>query len=104
MDVVEDITISGRSREVRELLKAFRAGLPETDDTLSTRKAIEDVVARLALWGGNVGAFRPSSSRLSLDSRLSEADAMDIRQEILRQLDGIEGGIQECECPGVRDL
>jgi hypothetical protein len=92
-------TISGRSGHVREQFKELLQLVVrlEQDDasSLSIHRSIEDAMHRFALWGGNLGAFRQANSKLSLDSRLSAADATDIREEILRQLDDIDEGVQD---------
>lgn len=89
-------TISDRSREVRNRIRELLTSLGEGNGSSNVRKAVEDAMHRLALWGGNLGVFRAPSSRLSLDSRLLKADAMDIHEEVMRQLDDILEAIQDC--------
>ena len=91
----DENTISDRSRVVRDRLRALLTSLEGDDGFPTVHKAVEDATHRLALWGGNLGAFRQPTSRLSLDSRLLEADAMEIHQEIMRQLDDILEAVQD---------
>ncbi len=64
---------------LRRLLEALK----ENNGASTLRKAVEDATHRLALWGGNLGAFSQLSLKLSLESRLLEADAMDIHEEVM---------------------
>lgn len=95
MDSDDGRTISARGREVRERLRELLASLEDESSSSTIRKAVEDATHRLALWGGNLGAFRLASSKLSLDSRLLHADAMDIHEEVLCQLDDILEAVQD---------
>ncbi|KAJ6437184.1 f-box-like domain-containing protein [Purpureocillium lavendulum] len=86
------VTISAQSqavsRHLKELSQLSSQGQDEASSA-SLHPEIEDALQRFQLWGFNLGSFRSAASRLSLDSRLSQSDAADIRDEILRQLDDI---------------
>lgn len=55
---------------------------------------VVDCLDRFSLWAGNMGAMRNPTSPLSLDERLFEA--VDIREQINRQLDEITEAINDC--------
>lgn len=56
--------------------------------------AISDALDRFNLWAGNLGALHRPETRLSLDYRLS--GAVEIRDEICRQLDEIVEAVEDC--------
>lgn len=56
---------------------------------------VADLLTRYVLWAGNLGALRRPSSKLSLDYRLS--DSLDIRHEIMVQLQDIAEALTDCE-------
>ncbi|KAL8379409.1 hypothetical protein RB599_009001 [Gaeumannomyces hyphopodioides] len=78
-------SISARSAHVRQLFRNAIAQLgPKGGPSFSHRhdpgpsqnilaRDVTDALDRFSLWAGNLGALLPSTSRLSLDQRLSDA-------------------------------
>ncbi len=88
-------SISHKSRHVRQGLLDLNACLDEkqqhSKSPLVPLASITDATERFALWTGSLGALRQPESKLSLDSRLS--DAADIRKHRYRQLDEMVNAI-----------
>ncbi|KAL6879174.1 hypothetical protein J3F83DRAFT_725355 [Trichoderma novae-zelandiae] len=83
-------TISAKSHVVRRgLLDLMTLMRENCTDGLSDLQhtAAADCLDRFSLWAGNMGAMRSPLSPLSLDQRLGEA--VDVREQINRQLDEI---------------
>ncbi len=82
-------SISTKSRFVRQALVDLRTLLDEKQQygkpLIVPLASVMDVTERFALWTGSLGALHLPKSKLSLDSRLS--DAADIRNYIDGQLD-----------------
>lgn len=82
-------TIFNKSRHVRQGLLDLTGYLDEKQQhsklTSVPLASVTDIIERFALWTGSLGALRRPESKLSLDSRLS--DAADIRKHIHCQLD-----------------
>ncbi|KAF7558494.1 hypothetical protein G7046_g5665 [Stylonectria norvegica] len=83
-------SIAERSRDVRrhllELTTQFSDGKFEYQPAVSS--SVTDALERFTLWAGNLGALR-LSTKLSLDYRLQDAAAEELRDEICQQLDDI---------------
>ncbi|KAH6665890.1 hypothetical protein F5X68DRAFT_265709 [Plectosphaerella plurivora] len=57
-----------------------------------TIEDVGDQLERFLLWAGNLGALKNPNSKLSLDSRLS--DALEMREHILRRLSDIDKAVE----------
>lgn len=55
---------------------------------------VTDALDRFSLWAGNLGALLPSTSRLSLDQRLS--DAPETGGRICEVLDDLGEAVSDC--------
>lgn len=62
--------------------------------------SIVDNSERFMLWAGNLGALRHPAKPLSLDHRLHDIHAQDVKAEIMRQLDEMADLLQTREVPG----
>jgi hypothetical protein len=54
---------------------------------------LRDELGRFKIWGGNIGAFQPRSTRSSLEHRLR--DASQTRQHVLNLLQDLEESLDE---------
>lgn len=92
----ESGSIADRCRGVRESLVT----LAQEDDTRQFPlliSGLEDILERFILWAGNMGAWHPLRSRMSLDSRLSESP--EVRHQIYQLLKDLYEAIQDGENP-----
>lgn len=90
----ESESIADRCRSVRESLVT----LAQENDTKQFPLLIpglEDILERFILWAGNMGAWHPPHSRMSLDSRLSESP--EVRHQIFQLLKDLYQAIQDCK-------
>ncbi|KAL6876103.1 hypothetical protein HDV57DRAFT_510493 [Trichoderma longibrachiatum] len=89
-------TISAKSRNVRQQfidLITLTTDVCKDGFSDSQRSVAADSLDRFSLWAGNMGAMRSSLSPPSLDQLLHEA--VDIREQIDRQLDEITEAIAD---------
>ena len=95
---MDDETISGRCRNIRrqltDLLTVLEKGSAKVSTTV-TSPSIKDALERFVLWAGNLGAMRKPTSKLSLDSRLADPSAQDLRDFICTELDDISEAIED---------
>ncbi|CAI7611220.1 unnamed protein product [Penicillium pancosmium] len=66
--------------------------LPEEEDTPSLKHKVQEDLGRFRIWGGNYGANRKQTDRLSLDHRLREAP--ELHQEVTAHLNDLSDSIQ----------
>ncbi|KAH8901324.1 hypothetical protein GQ53DRAFT_835174 [Thozetella sp. PMI_491] len=86
-------TIAQKTREVRQGSTKLIDLINERTSCAISSADITDALERFTLWAGNLGAMRAPSTKLSLDSRVSEAP--EIRIQICRQLDYLLEGIED---------
>lgn len=79
----ESRSIADRCRGVSESLVTLAQG-KDTRQFPLLLPNLEDILDRFILWAGNMGAWHPPYSRMSLESRLSESP--EVRQQISQLL------------------
>lgn len=88
----ESGTIADHCRDVRESLVTLTQG-EDTRGVQPLLPDLEDILDRFTLWTGNMGAWHPPHSRMSLDSRLSESP--EVRHQISQLLHNLYESIQD---------
>lgn len=89
-------SIADYCRGVRKSLVALTQG-EDTRQFPLLLPDLEDILDRFILWAGNMGAWHPPHSRMSLDSRLSESP--EVRHQISQLLKDLYEAIQDGRTP-----
>lgn len=90
--ICESGSIADRCRGVRESLVTLAQG-KDTRQFPLLLPDLEDILDRFILWTGNMGAWHPPYSRMSLESRLS--DSPEVQQQISQLLIDLYEAIQD---------
>lgn len=94
-------TIEEKTRHARQQLLDLFTYLSKSDGASDgcghglSQTSVTDVLEKFGLWAANLGALQGPTARLSLDHRLS--DSLEVREEVLRQLEDISEAADDCK-------
>lgn len=104
-DELATMKLTPQSGSIADYCRGVRKSLVALTQAEDTRQFplllpdLEDILDRFILWAGNMGAWHPPHSRMSLDSRLSESP--EVRHQISQLLKDLSEAIQDGRSPSI---